>query len=244
MEKDKEIETLLSNIETRKEQISQLERIILTLEDQTRKASHQKRKDRETISLLEKKVTVLEDSYVQNAKHLETPTENLDHLIKMLEHELGSPFEEELNNKLPVHTTTMLRQKSIEQGKRQKFNKLGGHGENNSAMYKPPRENIPTKIVMGNFVKKTYISNEDQHTGDNLDRKQAITSMETAKWLAPPDPELNLYAKKTYFKDKKFSSFKGHPAKDPTRSMPYYTMPNNLLDEKKSKMYKLAGHRM
>ncbi|CAK1551694.1 unnamed protein product [Leptosia nina] len=94
IEKNEEIDVLINNLETRKGQISQLEKIILTLEEQMRKASQQKRKDHERIRILEKQNDE-NKSYLDNYIHQtsKNPTKNLDSLFEILEDELGNSFD-------------------------------------------------------------------------------------------------------------------------------------------------------
>lgn len=248
-EKNAEIDALITNVETRKQQISQLEKIILTLEDQTRKASLQRRKDQDKVKLLEQKIAEYEAYHMEN-RHIEVPANNLDSIIKILEDELGTSFEPPLNSK--EHDFVAPKKKYIGDRRRDKIENVEcNKGNNNQTIYQTEHESLPTKIVMGNFVKKTYIStNDEQFKGDNLDRKKAITNMDTQKWAPAPEPNINVYAAPPTIKDNNYPPFRGLlPAgshlKDNLLSRNIQLLTSNQLrDDKKSKMFKIAGHRL
>lgn len=247
-DKNAEIQTLLTNVETRKQQISQLEKIILTLEDQTRKASMQRRSDQDKIKLLEQKIVEYEAYHMEN-RHIEVPANNLDSIIKILEDELGTPFEPSLINK---EHDFLTKKKYLADRRRDKLDNFECHKSINQPNYQNDHEALPTKL--GNFVKKTYIStNEEQFKGDNLDRKKAITSIDTQKWAPPPEPNIKAYANMhnpTLLKDNIYPPFRGLlPAschlKDNLLSRNIQLLTSNQLrDEKKCKMFKIAGHRL
>ncbi|XP_047023711.1 cilia- and flagella-associated protein 58-like [Helicoverpa zea] len=239
-EKNAEIEALITNVETRKQQISQLEKIILTLEDQTRKASLQRRKDQDKIKLLEQKITEYEQYHLEN-RHIEVPSNNLDSLIKILEDELGTSLEPTLHKE---HDFTPAKKKYLGERRREKLENIECHKGQNPSIH----ETQPTKIVMNNF--KTYItSTDEQFKGDTLDRKKAITNMDTQKWVPAPEPNINTYANPT-IKDNNYPPFRGLlPAgshlKDNLLSRNIQLLTSNQLrDEKKCKMFKIAGHRL
>lgn len=247
-EKNAEIEALISNVETRKKQISQLETILLTLEDQTRKASTQRKKDQEKVKMLEQKIAEYEAYHMEN-RHIEVPANNLDSIIKILEDELGTSFEPTVNSKDKFITP---KKKYIGDRRRDKLENFECHkGNNNQAVFHAEQE--PTKIAMDNFVKKTYIStNDDQFKGDNLNRKKAITNIDTQKWVPTPEPNINnVYTAPPNVKENNtFQPFRGLlPAvsqlKDNLLSRNIQLMSSNQFrDEKKCKMFKIAGHRL
>ncbi|CAH0717280.1 unnamed protein product, partial [Brenthis ino] len=229
-EKNNKIETLISNIETRNQQIAQLEKIILTIEECNRKSSIQRQKDQERIHALENKVTQYEH-YIKN-KNTEAPFENLDELIKILEDEIEIPFDS--------HVIRYTNKNNI----RQDDNLFDQAYDNNESMYRSENKNIPTKIVTGHCVKKIYLAtNDDKHKGDNLDRKQAITSIDTQKWITDLDSH-TVFSPPLAFKDE-FSRVNEMVSSNDTRhkNMIYIT-PNETRQEKKNKMYKFAGHKM
>lgn len=208
----------------------------------------QKRKDHEKICLLEQAISEYETYHLENKQSSEAPTENLDNLIKILENELGTPSSPRHKNqkgKDEEYSTLITKQKYIEERKREKQQEAG---ESPDIFYQYEREKMPTKIVMGNFVKKTYITNEEKHTGDNLDRKKAITNMDTQKLSSAPEPGDNIFAAQPLLKDN-IQNMKG-PIPLAHLREPYFTrnlqfiMHNQLKDEKKCKMFKFAGHRI
>ncbi|CAH0628987.1 unnamed protein product [Chrysodeixis includens] len=248
-EKNAEIEALISNVETRKKQISQLETILLTLEDQTRKASTQRKKDQEKVKLLEQKIAEYEAYHMEN-RHIEVPANNLDSIIKILEDELGTSFEPTVNSKDKFITP---KKKYIGDRRRDKLENFDCHKGNNNQVVFHTEQESPTKIATDNFAKKTYISsNNDQFKGDNLNRKKAITNIETQKWVPPtPEPNINVYTAPPNVKDNNtFPPFRGLlPAvsqlKDNLLSRNIQLMTSNQFrDEKKCKMFKMASHRL
>ncbi|KAJ8726906.1 hypothetical protein PYW08_015303 [Mythimna loreyi] len=244
-EKNAEVEALLTNVETRKQQISQLEKIILTLEEQLRKVTLHRRKDQEKLTLLEQRVADYE-SYHMEPRRKELPSNNLDSIIKILEDELGTSFDASLTNKEDdfVIPNRDRRREKLEDFECLNINK-------NHPMYENDHETLPTKIVMGNFVKKTYISSSDeQYKSEMQDRKKAITNMDSQKWLSTPEP-INVYsATVPTIKDSNYPPFRGLlPAgshlKDNVLSRNIHLLTSNQLrDEKKCKMFKIAGHRL
>ncbi|XP_037297160.1 cingulin-like protein 1 isoform X2 [Manduca sexta] len=244
VEKNAEIESLITNVDTRKQQISQLEKIILTLEEQTRRASKQKKADQDKICLLEQKIAELEAYHnITKNNNIEQPADALDSLLKDLENELGGPLDSQLSVKDPEY----LIPNNQYCGDR-KLNKLKKYECNNDAVYRADHESVPTKIVMGNFVKKTYISSkEDQYKGDNLDRKKAITNMDTQKWITAHGPGINVYADPPSLKEN-YTPRSRAPVDLTNESFIKHNLqflsPTQLREEKKCKMFKLAGHRL
>lgn len=235
-------------MEKRKQQISQLENILLTLEEQLRKVSIQRRKDQEKIDLLEQKI-VEYDAYHMEPRRNRLPSNNLDSIIKTLEDELGTSFDPSMSNK--EHGCSSPKRDR----RREKLENFERHKVNNQAMYENDHEALPTKIVMGNYVKKTYISTNDEqykneYKSEKLDRKKAITNMDTQKWIPAPEP-ISVYSANTpSIKDSNYPPFRGLlPAvshlKDNLLSKNIQLLTSNQLwDEKKSKMFKIAGHRL
>lgn len=232
-------------METRKQQISQLEKIILTLEDQMRKASMQRRKDQDKINLLEHKMAQYE-AYHMDTRRNDSPTNNLDSLLKIIEDELGASSDP---NKEDGFVTP--KKKYISDRGRDRLENFECHkGNNNTMIYQS--EPLPTKIAMGNFIKKAYMpTNDEQYKTENLDRKKAITNMEhTQKLITAPDTNSAMFANAATIKDNNYPPFRGLlPAgshlKDNllSRNIQLLTS-NHLRDEKKCKMFKIAGHRL
>lgn len=242
-EKNAEIDTLITDIEMGKEQASNLEKIILTLQEQTRKASIQRKKDQDKIAMLQSKISGYEAYHIETSRIVDAPTENLDNLIKIIEDELGSPMESEINTK--DFEYVMSKKKYAGDRKREKLKFK--EEEINESLYQPEPEKYPPKTMIGNFVKKSYVPVNDKHflEGENLDRKRAITSMDTQKWAAPDPNSFNPPATR----DTHIANIKGfipgehHKPQYLTRNLQYMT-PNQFRDDKKCKMYKLAGHRL
>ncbi|XP_075972398.1 uncharacterized protein LOC142974127 [Anticarsia gemmatalis] len=243
-DKNAEIKSLVANVKARKQQISQLEKIILTLEEETRKSSLQRRKDQDKITLLEKRIQEFEDF-----KHIEAPANNLDSIIKILEDELDTGFDPKVSE--GSHEYLDPKQKYTRDRRRELQHLECLKGNNQTIYPSAEHETIPTKIVMGNFVKKTYISNtDDQYNNESLDRKKAITNMDTQKWLSAPQPGVNTYAVPPPVKDNTYAfraplvvgaNHKDNPFI--VRNLPFFNA-NQFRDERQCKMFKLAGHRL
>lgn len=219
----------------------------MTLEDQLREVNSQRRKDQEKISMLEKTVNEYENYHMETKRSIEAPADNLDNLIKILEEELSGgydyqvPKDQDCNNKLKKKTLG-------DRNKREKQDLYNLLQQNDtiSPTYLADQEKTPTKIVLGNYVKKTY--NDDQYKVDSLDRKKAITNIDTQK--CQPEPVTKVYADLPPHNDN--AVFRGNTAPTPPlRSKEQYIMKNlqflnsnQIRDEKKCKMFKLAGHRL
>ncbi|XP_028177176.1 myosin-11-like isoform X1 [Ostrinia furnacalis] len=239
-DKNAEIESLVTNLETRKQQISQLEKIILTLEDQTRKASAHRRKDQEKIQYLESKIAEYETYHMERKRSIDTPADNLDSIIKILEDELESPVDPRGH-----HTQAMYFTKKSYAGDHinpNKSERYAHHDRNNISVYEDHHENMPTKIVVDSYSKKPH----DEHKSDNLDRKKAITSIDTQKYVSTPGPGLNVYDIPPTVHENFVSR-----GKIPTRPKDIYLSRNlnfitpiQLREDKKCKMFKFAGHRL
>ncbi|KAI5641951.1 hypothetical protein NE865_05950 [Phthorimaea operculella] len=224
-EKNAEIKSLESNLETRNEQISELEQIILTLEGQLQKVSLQRRRDRDKLYMLEKALTELEA--IPDCKQNETPVDNLDHLIKILEDELGQ-F-------VPVPNDPPRTKKHVDEHK-----KLGrvehsgdpervehyGDGRNNELKHHITEQDKPEPQSRKMDLQSSAFK-------DNLGRKKAITNMETQRWLEKAHP-INFIYQTTL--DKQIPRLKG--------TVPTVQVFAGQLDDKKGKMFKFAGHHL
>ncbi|XP_013185488.2 filamin-A-interacting protein 1 [Amyelois transitella] len=260
VKKNTEIDKLITSLETRKQQItefekiivtledqrhkanvqiSQLETIILSLEDQSQKVNAQKRKDQEKIAVLESKIQEYESFYISKKRQqdIDAPSDNLDNLIKILENELGMPIETHSNLQDREYMRNI--NNCIDRKNRNTYERVDGE---------PPlyTENIsvPTNTVIRHFGKHAphLASNADEYVGDNLDRKKAITSIETQKEIG-----VKVYGKSPV--DKDFKPFKGAmPEISPkvnilSRNLGLFSH-DKLQEDKKYKMFKLAGHRL
>lgn len=240
VEKNTEIDSLLVNLETRKQQISNMEKIILTLEDQTRKASLQRKKDQDHIMSLQNKISDFEALQLK-VRNVDSP-ENLDSLIKILEDELGASIENEIGTKDPNFNHNINSQKKY-RGDR-KRNKLEFH-ENNQflARHHPESDAFKIKNVMGNHTKKLCSDvNEKQYMGDNLDRKKAITNIDTQRWVSTPEHSFNTNASAAMQENIR-RLIPSSPQSSLFGRKLQYLNPDQKGD-RKHKMFKFAGHRL
>lgn len=246
MHMNRENEALLVNVETRKQQTSQLEKIIHTLEDQLRNINSQRRKDQERINLLDKALNELETSHIESKRHMETPVDNLDNLIKILEDELGTSFEHDLKDR---EVKVLKKQYFEDRNRKDKLDKYERQDGDNNSLYQAEQDKMPTKIVMGNFVKKTYLtSSDDQYKGD-LDRKKTITNIDARNWIPlHAEPGLSPYAIAPDSNVDMLQPYRGMipiaQIKDQCLSRNFQFLMSNQRDEKKCKMFKFAGHRL
>lgn len=246
MQKNTEIEGLLANIEKRKEQISKLETIILTLEDQLRKIHSQRKKDQERINLLDKALNELETSHIESKRHMETPVDNLDNLIKLLEDELGTTFEHDFKDR---EVKVLKKQYFEDRNNKDKLDKYERQDGDNNSLYQAEHDKMPTKIVMGNFVKKTYVTSSDEQYKGDLDRKKAITNIDAQNWIPlHAEPRPNPYAIGPSSDEDMLRPYRGTipiaQIKNQCLSRNLQFLMSNQRDEKKCKMIKLAGHRL
>lgn len=244
--KNREIEALLANLETRKRQISQLEKIIITLEAELKKIKSQRSKDQERINLLDKALNELEMSHLESKRHMETPVDNLDNLIKILEDELGTSFEHDFQDR---EVKVLKKQYYDDRNKKDKLDKYERQDGDNSSLYQTEHDKMPTKIVMGNFVKKTYVTSSDEQYKGDLDRKKAITNIDAQNWNPlHAEPGLHPYAVAPGSNVDVLQPYRGMipiaQIKDQCLSRNFQFLMSNQRDEKKCKMYKFAGHRL
>ncbi|XP_063375005.1 repetitive organellar protein-like [Cydia amplana] len=222
-EKNNEIESLVSHVEKRKEQVSQLEKIILTLENQIVMLSDQERTARKAVSSLEKKLSEYESYYITNTKKTDSPIDNLDDLINILEYELTNPSDDQFNYS--------------EQEVQARRNKRGAHNDFKSNiqdhfdMYQL-RENVPTK-GMSTFPKNKRNLKTDNHKGDGVCGNNFFPSVKSSEFAALQKGAANATKEN-----------KNPPVAHHTKNVNYCLMPNYVKDEKKLKMFKLAGHKL
>ncbi|KAJ2950727.1 hypothetical protein O0L34_g8988 [Tuta absoluta] len=217
-EKNAEIKSLETNLETRKQQVSELEQIILTLEGQLRKVSLQRRRDRDKMYMLEK--ALMEIEAIPDKQSVGMPVDNLDNLIKILEDELG-PFH-------PVPNEPSIKKKHVaEHNKPEKIENYGD-GRNNDLLYNIIEQDKPAS-------KSHKPDLQGTHVKENLGRKEAIMNMEKAmeRWLDNTQPINIIYNTNL---DKKIPHSKG--------TVPVVQVMAGQLDDKKCKMFKLAGHHL
>ncbi|XP_052751537.1 LOW QUALITY PROTEIN: myosin heavy chain, striated muscle-like [Galleria mellonella] len=231
LEKKSQIESLVNNLEENKHEISQLETIILTLKDQ-------RLNDQDKITTLENKIRQYESMHLETKHGTEIPTNNLDDLIKILENELGMPLESEFNDEKQEYPTN------------RKFGEDHKHDKliNFDYLYHSKSESVPTKIVMSNFIKKTYIPAKDEvFKSDNLDRKKAIANIDMQKWVSAPDPKINTFdtipINKSNFPRLREVTPRHYTDINNSSNLRCLDF-NHLREGKKCKMFKLAGHRL
>ncbi|XP_047523026.1 rootletin-like isoform X2 [Pieris napi] len=231
-EKNEEIDVLINNLETRKGQISQLEKIILTLEDQMRKASQQKRKDNEKIEQLERKFEEYK-TYIETKNNV--PSKNLDSLFEILEDELGNSFEQQ------------FKLNDSHKNKKTKHNIMNDRSTipicraKHQLILNEPNE-AHTTILVGDFHHENFPKKDNQVRKD-LNRKKA--NVETFKWAADCNRNsLNIppCSGEEAFTTIKESATEKHE-KYITRNL-QLLVPDNYRDDRKYKQLKLTSHRI
>ncbi|XP_053599579.1 CAP-Gly domain-containing linker protein 1-like isoform X2 [Plodia interpunctella] len=263
VEKNTEIDKLITSLETRKQQIaefekiimtleeqgrkaniqiSNLETIILTLEEQSRKDTSQKRKDQEKMAALESKIQEYESYFThhQNKRQhdIPTPSDTLDNLIKLLENEIGVPLETDSTYIKDSDNKDYMNKKKIDGDRKHRDKNERVDGE--PPLYSEPS---PPKSVIRNFGIHCLGSNDENYAGDSLDRKKAITNMDLQKF-AIPDTGMRTFG--TLPGNKEFNPIKvtTSPKKNiAPRNLGMFS-PDKLQEDKKYKMFKLAGHRL
>lgn len=212
------------------------------MEEQLRHLNSQRRKDQERINVLDKALNELETCHMETKRHLESPVDNLDNLIKILEDELGTSFEHDLKDR---EVKVLKKQYYEDRNKRDKLDNYEQQDGDNNLLYQADHDKMPTKIVMGNFVKKTYVTSSDEQYKGDLDRKKAITNIDAQNWFPchtePP------YAMVPGSNKDMLQPYRGMVpivhTKDQHLSRNFQFM-SNQRNEKKCKMFKLAGHRL
>lgn len=232
-ENNAEIETLIRNIESQKLRIEQLEKIVLNLEDENRKAYIQQQRDQSKIDALEKRIIYYENCNIHKNKNI--PSDDLDCIIKILEEELETQDELQIINKSHNYYNTCP-------------NENIGDCHNSNFKAKQPcfqleNDNTTTKIVAGNF--KNNISNyHKKYKIENLGRKQAVTKIDTQKW------KLNITGKSSFpsvshIDNERFfkNEYQIHLPDEKLRNIQYFAV-NQAHDQKKDKMFKFASHQL
>lgn len=205
------------------------------MEDQTRKASAQKRKDQEKIRFLENKVSEYETYNLEHKQSIEAPAGNLDSIIQMLENEFGTPIDPR-----PHYTQPSTYKKSYagdHHVSRNKKERDEFHDTKNHLSIYDEHEGMPTKIEKG----------YDQLKSDVLDRKKANTSIDTPRYVSVPGAGINVYDIPPPTLNENFVS-RGRVQARPkdihlSRNINFLS-PIQFREDKKCKMYKLAGHKL
>ncbi|CAH2091845.1 unnamed protein product [Euphydryas editha] len=235
--KNAEIETLINSIESKKERIEQLEKIIITLEDENHKAYIQQQRDQNKIHALEKRIIYYEHCNIHRNNNI--PSDDLDSIIKILEHELETQDESEL-------ITTDRNYNNI----RPNENIGDCHKDNlriKETFFQKENNNTGTKNTVGNFIDINKISNK-KYKIENLGRKQAITKIDTQKWTPNINsksyfPSVSLIDNERVHKEENRSIDKFRLPKEKLRNIQYFEL-NQARDQKKDKMFKFASHQL
>lgn len=219
--KDSEIESLTRRLESREKEMDKLEKMILALEDKRQKNIQQSKIDKQKINTLENDLSQFKSL---SLKHKSNSPEDINNIIEIFESELNlepNLISGKCNDKL-------VRQKQGDR-KKDKIKNFECH-EISSQLYKMDSENAPTKSV-----KKICVANDSYN--DNCCRMKPLSSINTQKWLA--DISSNLYMNKA------------QPLKKPLNKPQNYqegSLPvligNHIRNERKYKMFKLAGHQL
>lgn len=229
--KNEKLESVIASIEMKNHQISQLEKIILTLEESNRNFCIQKQRDHDRINLLEKKINQYEN-LITNKKSSQVPHDSLDKLIKILEKEIDAPYDSQV-------LRYMEKDKII--------NKMRttNHGmpENTNLMH-DSESNITSQIVINNINKNICPSNYDgKHKGDSFDYNQIVTNIDTNECPFLLKSGSQNLSSPSVVKDDFLQVNEIHSATKKRNQNLYYIIPNHA-QEKRNKMYKLAGHRV
>lgn len=227
-DKNLELETLMLDLESNKLEINNLEKIILALQDQTKKASTLRKRDQDIISMLQSKMTEYQAFQQETSRIVDSPAETFDNLIKIIEDELSSPVKhhhiDSINQEYEVP-------KQKNGGDRKHAYSEGGRSVSAKHM---------GKSMMDNYAQKMFVShNDNQYDGDNLDRKRAITQIDTQKWKSQNS---DTYHQAPARKSKESSAVDHFKPPYPGRNL--QNMPEYKDDKSRVKSFKLAGHRM
>ncbi|CAG9791881.1 unnamed protein product [Diatraea saccharalis] len=230
-EKNAEIDNLINNLDTRKQQICELEKVILTLENQTRKLSAQRRKDQENIQSLETKLVEYETIYMEKKRNMETTSENLDSIIKKLELEINDTIETNSKNmeSFFLDQTHVAGDRILT--KRLHKHQLEQFNRNNDIFLTDGM--IQNKPIADKCPKRDY--KEIKH---DLDRQKGITNIQNKKWMCSPEPNLNIYDSGTLETEESFNR------KDYLTKNLHLSSLQQSRDDKKIKTFKFAAHRI
>ncbi|XP_046978639.1 interaptin-like [Vanessa cardui] len=244
-EKNAEIEALLSSLESRKEQIDQLEKIVLTLEDRNRKACIQKRRDHDKICALEKRV--FEYEYCVRHKIKNVPSNDLDNIIKILEDELGGQLTPTIES--PIINTDHNYFNNINHNE----NIIADRGEykdydKKQSFTQIEKDKAATKHVRVTCEQKNINSNNNdgKQNAEYLARKHAKTNIDAQKWTASTDSK-STFIPVSHFNNDTFLCVKEKRplmlSKEKLRKLHYIEM-NQARDQKIYKMFKNSSHQL
>ncbi|CAK1578221.1 unnamed protein product [Parnassius mnemosyne] len=232
--KNLEIDSLVSTLETKNNQISQLEKIILTLENKAQKSDLQKKKYEEKIRLFETKIINYESHF--NKLEKERTLSNFDQVLKILEDEMETPFEsKDVKNEdnVPVKRNFIT-----EELQRDLLNEYARN--TNQTLYPSVKRNISENNNDDkNSVQNISSSfNEELYEDGNLNYKN---NMDTGNRYPGQQVNLNSIELKPNYFLKSTHSVGNSREKILTKNLQLFS---KLRSEKRSKMFELAGHRM
>lgn len=229
-DKNDKIESVIATVEMKNHQISQLEKIILTLEESNSNFCIQREKYHDRINLLENKINQYENLLANRNDQI--PHDSLDKLIKILEKEIDAPYDSQVMRCM----------------ERDKINHKicnTSHGmPENTKLFFGTESNNTSQIVMSNFNKNTSASNyEEKHKGDSFDCKQVVPNIDTHEYPFLLKSGSQNTSSLSVVKDDVLQINEIHSAGKKQKQNLYYIVPNHA-QAKRNKMYKLAGHRV
>ncbi|XP_014371506.2 putative uncharacterized protein MYH16 [Papilio machaon] len=222
-----EINNLANNLETRKQQILQLEKIVLTLEEKIRKSNSLRKKGEEKINLLETKIGIYESQ--QYKEGVVTNSKNLNKFLKLLEEEIETPIDVQ-----DVHN---------EQSSEGYKNSINLDKDRNQEKRTPSvlEQNILLKkyALSDNVVKKATVPQKcDLFNGDHLDRKEVHTKIDNSHKVKTCGLDLDT-------DEEPKRKVIGNHLHDKILSRNLQALLyGKHLNDKKDKMFVLAGHRL
>ncbi|RVE48402.1 hypothetical protein evm_006963 [Chilo suppressalis] len=218
-QKNVEIDSLITNLDRKKTQICELENIIFTIENQTRKASAQNRKDQEKIESLESKLAEYDNFFIKNKRSMETPAENLDSIIKILEQELINPIEEPIVNNESIY-----------------FNQK--HEVNNKIINKNSHKYQMGLLTNNEVYEKRCFKKVYDDLKCEGDRQKCSKNIQTKNWIPSPKPKTNIHQSMTIDTKESWN----RKDNDFTRNLQLPVQ--QLHGDKKTKTFKFAAHRL
>ncbi|CAG5009632.1 unnamed protein product [Parnassius apollo] len=230
--KNLEIDSLVSTLETKNNQISQLEKIILTLENNAHKSDLQKRKYEEKIRLLETKIINYESHF--NKIEKEKTLNNFEQVLKILEDEMETPFE---SKDIKNEDSEPLKRSFLTE--ELQFDQFGEYARNKKQTLYP---SVKRKMMKNNNDKNTVENtsssfNEEMYEDDNFNYKNNMNTENRC-----PDQQVNLNSvelKPNFIKST--HSVGNSREKILTKNLQLFS---KLRNEKKSRMFEIACHRM
>ncbi|XP_068628061.1 putative leucine-rich repeat-containing protein DDB_G0290503 [Battus philenor] len=229
-----EINSLVKNLETRKHQILELEKIILTLEDKLQKANLIRKKYEEKLHLLETKNEIYESLHY---KPVQTSSNNINQFLKLLEQEIENPIESQ-DKKDESDTNKNDMSPTKDKTDENQFHGFECHDRRPSNVI-DQRTMLKKPVVTESSHKKKILTN-DLYKGDNVDRKQANTNVQTVNY---PTRDMSNSKLHSFHDDKCKANAESSHEKILMKNL-QVLIRNKYQNEKKAKMFALAGHRL